>query len=732
MIKTTQRILSSLNRSPTRIRQQGDEARDLLDWSNAERLYKAYLSETPEDGPIWIQLGHALKEQGRLPDAEAAYRRALELSRDDDGYLHLGHVLKLQQRLEEAEEAYAQSAEIRPTKAALDELERLGSRGNNDFVTIEQSGNAELVLFEVDDLLGYLNAHVTVSGIQRVQVGILSHILTLEEVSGSSSFAFVRSRSDSGGFWRLNFGLVKSLIIYCTGRHVEHGRLRALLNQVEQTAIPILPVAGQCYFVLGAFWGFNGDATRYARLKMAGVSVGVYIYDLIPLTHPEYCDAHLVSDFALSFGDGLAVFDFVLTISEYTAEEVRKYIARHGIRPIPVKSVLLAHVIKDDDHVQTPDTWSAMTRILKTRPYILSVSTIEARKNHSYLILAWKLLREEGLNPPDLVFVGRHGWRVNDLMDQLRATNYMDGHVHILHDLSDAQLETLYKNCLFTAFPSFVEGWGLPVGESLAHGKPCMASNTSSIPEVGGDLVDYVDPYSVRSGLDVLRRLMFDTEYRQKRTIAIRDNFKPRTWDIVGRELLGQIARLRSKRSSEWHGPILNAGELFKPSDLRLGHVIPRNYPARPIRLILDKGWRTPEGFGVWMRGNEARLLFKTRHPPRTEVVVYLKLAGAPSHGGARLEIITNLVSEKSDSFPMKALSGRPAIPVPFNQSFDVRVLAAVGEEGEVEIDLSVEGQIPEASTDDVRRLSVGLVALGYAPRSDAAVRADLLDAMSS
>ena len=732
MIKTTQRILSSMNRSPTRFRQQGDEARDLRDWSNAERLYKAYLSEAPEDVPIWIQLGHAMKEQERLADAEAAYRRALELSRDDDGYLHLGHVLKLQHRLEEAEEAYAQSAEIRPTKAALDELERLGSRGNNDFVAVEQSGTAELVLFEVDDLLGYLNAHVTVSGIQRVQVGILSHILTLQNGASSGSFAFVRSRSDSGGFWRLDFDLVKSLIIYCTGRHVEHGRLRALLNQIEQTAIPILPVTGQCYFVLGAFWGFNGDATRYARLKMAGVSVGVYIYDLIPLTHPEYCDAHLVSDFALSLGDGLAVFDFVLTISEYTAEEVRKYIARHGIRPIPVKSVLLAHVMKDSDHVERPDVWSPAMNVLKTRPYILSVSTIEARKNHSYLITAWKLLREEGLDPPDLVFVGRQGWRVNDLMDQLRATEYMGGHIHILHDLSDTQLETLYKNCLFTAFPSFVEGWGLPVGESLAHGKPCMASSTSSVPEVGGNLVDYIDPYSVRTGLDVMRRLMFNAEYRQKRTIAIRDDFRPRTWDVVGRELLGQIMALRAKSTSDWHGPVLNAGELFKPSDLRLGHVIPRNYPARPIRLILDKGWRTPEGFGVWMHGSEARLLFTTRHPPGTEIVAYLKLAGAPNHGGARLVITTNVVPDKSNNFPAKALSDWLPIPILFNQPFNVRVLATIGDNGEVELLLSVEGKIPESSADDSRRLSVGLVALGWAPRADAATRADLLDAMSS
>ena len=132
------------------------------------------------------------------------------------------------------------------------------------------------------------------------------------------------------------------------------------------------------------------------------------------------------------------------------------------------------------------------------------------------------------------------------------------------------------------------------------------------------------------------------------------------------------------------------------------------------------------------MHGSEARLLFTTKHASGTEIVAYLKLAGAPNHGGARLVVTTNFASQLSDSFPMRALSGRLAISIPFNQPFDVRVPAVVGNNGEVEIGLLVEGKIPEASASDPRQLSIGLVALGYAPRADAATRADLLDAMSS
>ena len=66
-----------------------------------------------------------------------------------------------------------------------------------------------------------------------------------------------------------------------------------------------------------------------------------------------------------------------------------------------------------------------------------------------------------------------------------------------IRDRSDATLYQLYERCLFTVFPSFYEGWGLPVGESLWFGKNCIASNASSIPEVGKEFVTYFDPQSL-------------------------------------------------------------------------------------------------------------------------------------------------------------------------------------------------------------------------------------------
>lgn len=64
-------------------------------------------------------------------------------------------------------------------------------------------------------------------------------------------------------------------------------------------------------------------------------------------------------------------------------------------------------------------------------------------------------------------------------MEQLESTSYLNGTIKILHDLSDWELAELYRSAMFTVFPSFEEGWGLPVGESLIFGRPCIASNTS-------------------------------------------------------------------------------------------------------------------------------------------------------------------------------------------------------------------------------------------------------------
>src|SRR5262245_9735558 len=105
-----------------------------------------------------------------------------------------------------------------------------------------------------------------------------------------------------------------------------------------------------------------------------------------------------------------------------------------------------------------------------------------------------RLLERHGADlVPTLIFAGQIGWLVDGLLADLKASEYPNGKIMLVQGLSDAELQQAYRSCLFTVFPSLCEGWGLPIAESLAHGKFCIASNRTSIPELRLNLIHYLD-----------------------------------------------------------------------------------------------------------------------------------------------------------------------------------------------------------------------------------------------
>jgi glycosyltransferase involved in cell wall biosynthesis len=172
--------------------------------------------------------------------------------------------------------------------------------------------------------------------------------------------------------------------------------------------------------------------------------------------------------------------------------------------------------------------------------YVLFVSTIELRKNHRLLVRVWqRLLERHGADlVPNLIFAGKIGWLVDDLLADLEASEYLNGKIILLRGLSDAELQQAYRSCLFTVFPSLSEGWGLPIAESLAHGKFCVASNHTSIPEAGGNLVDYFDPLDEDDALAKIERPLTDRAYLAAREAQLRAEYRPRTWEDCVRALM--------------------------------------------------------------------------------------------------------------------------------------------------------------------------------------------------
>jgi glycosyltransferase involved in cell wall biosynthesis len=182
---------------------------------------------------------------------------------------------------------------------------------------------------------------------------------------------------------------------------------------------------------------------------------------------------------------------------------------------------------------------------LPANPYALFVSTIEVRKNHFFLARVWqRLIEKHGAEAiPSLLLVGRYGWKTGQFTQFLRATANLDGKIVVRSSMSDAELDRCYAECLFTVFPSLAEGWGLPVAESLAHGKACIASNATSIPEVGGDAADYFDPYDETAAMGAIERMLFEPGYRESREEWIRVHYQPRGWAETAAEILDALSR---------------------------------------------------------------------------------------------------------------------------------------------------------------------------------------------
>lgn len=204
-------------------------------------------------------------------------------------------------------------------------------------------------------------------------------------------------------------------------------------------------------------------------------------------------------------------------------------------------------VIELGDNVPSGDeALSEEIRTVLEKPYILFVSTIERRKNHEVLYRAYHLLARTGRidRMPKLVFVGMPGWGVGDLMKDIELDPLTRGMIVQLNQVNDSELRALYDNAQFCVYPSLYEGWGLPVGEALALGKAVVASDRGSLPEVGGDLVQYVDPWDPEAWAETMYGLATNTSLLSTLTDRVRENYVPRKWETCGEVVLRELSNL--------------------------------------------------------------------------------------------------------------------------------------------------------------------------------------------
>lgn len=282
-----------------------------------------------------------------------------------------------------------------------------------------------------------------------------------------------------------------------------------------------------------------------ATLAALAMPMVVAVYDVVPLLFREWCKDRTHDMFSRWFDVVLRRSALILTPSENTRRDVIACADRAGLPCPEVLAVPLPHSFGApaaatpaapggvDDAARLPDRFA------------LYVSTIEPRKNHRLLFYLWKRLiaRHGAERVPDLVFIGKRGWQSNDFVAEMTNSAFLDGKIRWIAGADDALLADAYRRCRFTLFPSFYEGFGLPVAESLCFGRPCFASSQGSIPEVGGDFVDYFDPYELSEAEALVERAMFDEAFLAARAQRIREQFVPSTWPAYAARVLAETGR---------------------------------------------------------------------------------------------------------------------------------------------------------------------------------------------
>jgi glycosyltransferase involved in cell wall biosynthesis len=292
---------------------------------------------------------------------------------------------------------------------------------------------------------------------------------------------------------------------------------------------------GDILAVFGFAWlepGYNAYVERAKREK--GVRFVALIYDIIPLRRPDWFRRAAVDNFRGWFTETLQLADWILTISAFTARDVAEYAQEKGIslRPVPTP-VPLGTGLRNNNAAKRSSAGRAVSgRLPAPNSYALIVATIEVRKNHALLFEVWRRLVKDmpAESVPTLVFAGRVGWLVSDLWEQLRNSRFLDGKIIHIESPTDEELEALYDGCLFTLFPSFYEGWGLPVTESLAFGRPCIISKATSLPEAGGSLARYIDPDNATDAYHVIRETIEDRADLRAWRERVRREFRPIGW----------------------------------------------------------------------------------------------------------------------------------------------------------------------------------------------------------
>ncbi len=313
---------------------------------------------------------------------------------------------------------------------------------------------------------------------------------------------------------------------FCSQNHLR-------IEELERDAV---------FFEIDVAWSaFLKRSYLLPKLKQQGLILISMIYDIMAITHFQYFHPLFTYEFMEFISAHILYDDLILVNTADTRNTLLSFAKKAGIESLCVEVVPLGGDFQGRQEV--PDSTEQVQESVKQtaglKPYLLLVGTIEPRKNHRLLYDAYRRrLHKEEIN---IIFAGRVGWIEKEFMDTLYQDPDYGKRIHHISNASNQDLRYLYHHAFAVAFPTHMEGYGLPVVEALENGDVVIASDIPVLREVGGDYCIYFKENDVDDFSDKVVDLMHDKESYSKLREHV-SSYRVHTWDQTA-ERVAQLLR---------------------------------------------------------------------------------------------------------------------------------------------------------------------------------------------
>jgi glycosyltransferase involved in cell wall biosynthesis len=481
-------------------------------------------------------------------------------------------------------------------------IHRITGADNENFSTPSGQAAGRRILVDVKSLSMFASHGFSLTGIQRVEMGIASAL-------ARDGHRAVLWDDTAHVFRNIDLSLIDKLLSRAAVAFdvflqkpeisIRSRRRELVLLRIHAELFPFVPPVGSlreryAHFVARRFGRVYQAMTKEARTLVAT--------RLKLRRRPERMRRFLaVAEGSLLDGQELAVEpgDVVLLLSVLPPESCIRYADQHGVAIVPLiydlYPIYQPHLVQHASFIA--DLWTKMlpiyaraalliltcsnsTRIelmkwfgdnLAVEPeiavvplapgldpetprakpahfpfqkerFVLLAGSFGPNKNQAWAHMLWSRLVERiGDAALPLVFAGRAGWRAHETIESIRQDRYYNRYLYVVEAPSDPELAWLYANCAFFMQPSETEGWGLTASEGLSFGKPCLSSGRGALRESGQGVAWEADPLDGAKWLDHIVALMTNAELLEAERQRTRKAVRTRTWAEVANEIEARI-----------------------------------------------------------------------------------------------------------------------------------------------------------------------------------------------